>query len=504
MSDTSILDSKITEFYERLVQNVNQINQSSEVPELIRPFIQKNDLLSIYEKLLTDKKINKHMRPYLSNQAPVRMDKLDWQLARTINIVFDPQTDDICLMLETKHKTASTNHKNPNTPIHSGRYKTVKPCWRIDTMLPIKYANAVFYADEEISFSEDAIREADYSKKLAQKHLGAHIPLQKIAPGALFKKTGTRKLVSKHAFVQKISLYSSWAEESTLEDFLKTDRGKNLSLDQKNSLAYQLLYALKILHDEHFIHQDIKPENILIFMDDQGNYTLELIDFGTLYDPKTPKENYLPLATIQYESPEISALYFYHRKDLNLSLKRNYAYYHEDNLKFYSYGKKLFKSNHTAYPHHDKDKDIIVEENIDTTMIFLPHEKNDMWAAGIVLYQLFNDGNIPGYSSVPNFSPLIAGLLTVDRENRLTADEAFLHQQAIVEKDKKEVSEKKEEKKLKEDHEDLKSLCGDPLSSSTTTFTLQFRRLDITSDSPLNSSPIPKEKTWKPLFCSIF
>ncbi len=489
MSDTPILNSKITEFYERLTRNFKHLKKSKQVPELLQPFIKKDALLHIYEQLLTNKRIQAHLKHDLLNQEPVRLEKLVWEFARTLNIIFDPQTDDICLMLETKRKTASTKHKNINTPIHSGTNKTVKPAWRIDTMRPIKYANAVLYSDEKTYFVEDSSREALYSKKLVQKYPAINIPIQKISLGALFKKTGTRALRKKHAFGQKISLYSRWAQGGDLAQFLASEEGKALTLEQKNMLAYQLLQAVKILHDEKLIHQDIKPQNIVIFIDSRGHYDLKLTDLGELYDPTTPQKNKKPQATIEYESPEIAALHFYNHQE-HASL---YKYFYVENQKVKSYGRDIFLSNRNPYKEGDAFKQYA-----------LPHESNDLWAVGIVLYKIFykNKEKIPS-----EVSPLVAGLLTIDRAKRLTADEAFLYQQAIVEKDKKAAHEEKEEKEFKGEYERLeKALYFDPILSSKTSFTPHFERfgfMELSEHSP-NNSPVSKKTTYKKRMLRLF
>ncbi|XP_026678624.1 dual specificity protein kinase CLK2-like [Diaphorina citri] len=46
-------------------------------------------------------------------------------------------------------------------------------------------------------------------------------------------------------------------------DFLKENNYLPYSLDQVRHMSYQLIYAVKFLHDHKLTHTDLKPENIL-------------------------------------------------------------------------------------------------------------------------------------------------------------------------------------------------------------------------------------------------
>lgn len=46
-------------------------------------------------------------------------------------------------------------------------------------------------------------------------------------------------------------------------DFLKDNNYEPYPMDQVRHVAYQLVYAVKFLHDNKLTHTDLKPENIL-------------------------------------------------------------------------------------------------------------------------------------------------------------------------------------------------------------------------------------------------
>ena len=84
-----------------------------------------------------------------------------------------------------------------------------------------------------------------------------------------------------------------------LDTLFKKQR-RFFSLKTVLMLAEQLLTRVEYLHKMNYIHQDIKPENILI--DDEMN--LKLIDFGYAADKNINELNY-SCGTQSYMAPEI-------------------------------------------------------------------------------------------------------------------------------------------------------------------------------------------------------
>ena len=83
----------------------------------------------------------------------------------------------------------------------------------------------------------------------------------------------------------------------TLKDLL--DERGYLSKQDAFNYVFQLLDATKYIHERKVLHNDIKPENIFMFLD--GN--IKLIDFGiaTHFDEEGDKIN----ASILYTAPEV-------------------------------------------------------------------------------------------------------------------------------------------------------------------------------------------------------
>ena len=67
--------------------------------------------------------------------------------------------------------------------------------------------------------------------------------------------------------------------------------GQKFSLKTTLMLFYQLLERVQHMHEMHYIHRDIKPDNIMMGLGEHSN-TVFMIDFGLtrlVIDPKTGK-----------------------------------------------------------------------------------------------------------------------------------------------------------------------------------------------------------------------
>lgn len=102
----------------------------------------------------------------------------------------------------------------------------------------------------------------------------------------------------------KIGLVLQRANHGALFDYRLE---KTLTDEEKIELAYYLVSVLDALSQIGIIHGDIKPENILLHKEDDGSYSLILIDFGGSVDTwETLKEI---VNTPSYSNPTLLAKY---------------------------------------------------------------------------------------------------------------------------------------------------------------------------------------------------
>ena len=81
---------------------------------------------------------------------------------------------------------------------------------------------------------------------------------------------------------------------SSVFDFLKDNNYQPYPLEQVRSMAYELCYAVKFMHDNRLTHTDLKPENILFYDS----------SFDVTYDPKKKQD------TRHLRNPEIRLIDF--------------------------------------------------------------------------------------------------------------------------------------------------------------------------------------------------
>lgn len=63
----------------------------------------------------------------------------------------------------------------------------------------------------------------------------------------------------------------------SLEQYIKHNKLKDY---QMKEIIQQLTNALKFVHNQSYVHRDIKPQNVLVFPKDDNKIILKLIDFG--------------------------------------------------------------------------------------------------------------------------------------------------------------------------------------------------------------------------------
>lgn len=403
--------SKIAAFYQRLSDKTEKITKLKKVPKSLISAISFPNYLSIFNRLISDNALKTSIEKQLKLGKPVRIAKELNYFVRTLNIVFEPENNDICLMLETKTKSKS-NKRNTKTPILMGRQKKVKPAWRIDTPTPEKYANAVLYGNSSKNETEKmnlelALQKATLPIKLSARFLKYEHGFHLATIGASFEKQGLQHITQK-PYTQKISLYSKWANQADLDSFLKNPKIKKmLTVEECDILAIQLLFTVFLMHDQNIIHQDIKTLNILTFKRDDF-FFLELSDFG-MSVAESSSNSSIATATAHFESPEIYSANFCFKDKKEF----NYSYYFKS--KGYSHGRQVFLENKSFY----------LEEMRENSDAFIkPSKANDVWALGIVLTDLYKE-TLSTPKGIHRNANLISKLLHLDREKRISAKDAF-------------------------------------------------------------------------------
>lgn len=78
----------------------------------------------------------------------------------------------------------------------------------------------------------------------------------------------------------EILLLQNYLGDSLEQELAKETEKQSLSITQKIHIAIELLKATLKLHQEGYLHRDIKPQNVAIKMNDLGLHDVSLIDYG--------------------------------------------------------------------------------------------------------------------------------------------------------------------------------------------------------------------------------
>jgi len=317
-------------------------------------------------------------------------------LPRTVNILRD-DNGEFQLIVETKSKLAGG--MKSQLKIAEGSFKKGKPAWRIDSEKEIEVFNLVLSPLTQERYEQEVLPEYQISKELASSET---VVYQK---GERFKKFKEEK-----GAVEQLSFYATKAEEGTLSDFLK--KKQTLSSDQKNILILDFLKGVKSFHDKEYVHHDLKTDNALVYRDDKEGYRLKVSDFGLT---RKKDKGAIQYTTPLYLSPEmlyyISANFGGIARQFSPTLGYYYAHHTP----------QIFPTDSAGNP-----DDSTLAQQFRT-----PNTKNDMWAAGLVIFQIQNNGRFPTVRDLekiqqdPLQNPLLAGLLNPDRSQRIDIDAAL-------------------------------------------------------------------------------
>ena len=143
-----------------------------------------------------------------------------------------------------------------------------------------------------INFADDAhFIEQFLHEEWAGKRIESPYVLQVITP-----QKKPRFLYYVTEFVQGITL-RQWMQENPLP-----------AIDSVLPIVEQLAKGLRAFHRLEMLHQDLKPENIMISSDDSGKVKLTIIDFGSVkiagIDELKHHQDDKLLGTINYSAPE--------------------------------------------------------------------------------------------------------------------------------------------------------------------------------------------------------
>lgn len=212
-----------------------------------------------------------------------------------------------------------------------------------------------------------------------------------------------------------------------------TDNQQEIAL-AKQRIIYRLiediLYDLVKLHNElNVIHNDIKPENILIYINSVGEMHAWLSDFDmSIY--MRDANNKQPAATATYASPQVAG--FTIMSDINSlhydTLLHDFLLKNKfDKFEYASYGRELFYLYDAT-------------ENRSKYIGLKPDYSDDMFSLGVTLFMLLSGGHYPTetesgravggknymltrefYDLQTEFNDMLQGLLQLERDQRLNA-----------------------------------------------------------------------------------
>ena len=359
------------------------------LPDKLSTLITNRDLLTLYNHVL----YSKIFRYHLQAGKPFRIAKEISGLARTINIIRDKEGH-FALMLETKSKK-SNGKKSKHCIIGRGSYGIVKAAWQLDTTRPKEWVN-------KVSIKEDVI-EASYETVVTQA-----LTTDKKA-SSLFNVTLLGQAFTKHATLKQ----SQYSERAVGDLYQLIERGVQFLGSDINRITQNLLDAVEHLHSQGKVHQDIKHNNVFIYLDAQGFYA-KLADLGSCTDLNIGF-NTESRATTEFESPEILLAY-----EAPGTSHHDYFYKNatDDYIKEHSYAFKMLHTIARSTKNYD----------LQTQQYSKAHCANDIWALGITLFYL-QHSRLPKFDSMADklhieLNPLLKGMLTIDRNQRFTIQEA--------------------------------------------------------------------------------
>jgi hypothetical protein len=260
---------------------------------------------------------------------------------------------------------------------------------------------------------------------------------------AAIRVTEAWAMLDLHHFIKSYLVENSdqyWAQDI---DYLHAKASNNVQIlaTVKSTIVFRLigdvLRDILKLHDEvKVVHNDVKPQNILIYSHDI-KLRARLADFDmSKYMDHIQAGSYRLGATLPYTAPQVAGYTLTADNDFYPDLRENLQEQTLDKKKYIyaSYGRELFL----------KDSD--TKKNQKEYKKLKQDYKDDMFSLGVTLYIFItshyptDDPKLTGiaggtavpymhteqaYKSFPEYKELLEGLLRFDRDKRFSAQEAL-------------------------------------------------------------------------------
>lgn len=366
ISNGRLLSREAWSLLDRIQEAYSRIKEKTFT--LLEPRVLKANLEKIYLFLLNSPQFIKK----LATSKPFIIKKNISGLPYTLNVNLINNVYRLVLNMKTKTNILS---KNPLRLIAKTSHNTIKRELRIDSTIEILVDKV----------SEDTEVEENYLETRFTQLLSTDNPIDsnlintlqagktyvKIRPnGEPVKKKQQFSVAATTDLHELINGFHLYRTHDASTPVLLKNKPK-LSQFDKDVITLDILKGLKHIHDQGIVHQDLKPQNILVYQLLDGSWRAKIADFGLAHHPALFNSKSFT-ATPGYESPEMSLYY----KDP--SSEHHHCFHQINYVKKHSLG-HLFSTHQPKLCH-------IVENS--------PCQSNDIWSLGIVLFFLNRERSI--------------------------------------------------------------------------------------------------------------
>jgi len=175
-----------------------------------------------------------------------------------------------------------------------------------------------------------------------------------------------------HVTQEKIYILTEFIQGPTLNEYL--ENMNNLTKDQICNIALKLFQGIDIIHNAGFIHGDLKPDNLILRLDNEIVSSIVFIDFG-LSCSLSQCTDFKDLGCL-FDNPFHGSPYSTPPSIPGKDFTRG--------LKLYMEMEKIKNIDFKKNP-ADKDQDQI---NKECPLLFEFLKKKDLWAIGMMIIEL--------------------------------------------------------------------------------------------------------------------